>query len=237
MYHYKFKLCPHPAYFVWFCFLSLIECIVDVQQNWSRLSNKRKSFFVQCIIKKGNCAEGHQQCLKFTSCKTINTNAWKNNLLRIIKWKAFALELGNLWKANIWRFAKMCMLDLFLYFFLCILLIPGRGWLLIQQGIVVLILTGSSSFCCLVPLNLTHAGSLTNTFVWFSICFQILDPKNWSWKVVIPFHRVISNIMVLLESTLLTWGATALWSCYSAFDSFCQVTDQPHKAQVAKSWW
>lgn len=122
-----------------------------------------------------------------------------------------------------------------LVLFLCILLIPGRGWLLIQQGIVVLILTGSSS--SLVLLNLTHAGSLANTFVWFSISFQILDPKNWSWKVVIPFHRVISNIMVLLESTVLTWGATALGSCYSAFDSFCQVTDQPRKAQAAKSWW
>lgn len=67
--------------------------------------------------------------------------------------------------------------------------------------------------------------------MWFSVSFQILDPKEWSSTVVIPFLRVINKIIVLRDLIMLTSGATALESCYSAFDSFCQVTDQPPKAK------
>lgn len=80
--------------------------------------------------------------------------------------------------------------------------------------------------CCTYWLVLSHCPAL----VLFYTSFQIIDPERKSCRLLaILFHGILGNTAVLFWSSVLTSGATALRSCYSAFDSFCEVMGQPCK--------
>lgn len=67
------RCCVTPSFAALYIFCMVVLAIKRYSRDIAKLikimeTNKSKSFFVQCIIKNGNCAEG-LQCLQFIRYK------------------------------------------------------------------------------------------------------------------------------------------------------------------------